>query len=536
MVSVSSLAQQQKPCFLAYNKNNQPVQTICVGQRISFRDNTGQGKVPEAYDFDDRDGLDFTQADTVFTFTTPGRFTVTQLRGIGNICPRVIEVKAAAPAAPPVLQKLTLQSTGILLQLQSSAVNELVVEQATSPSGPFTEVGRIAAAPAGQSEHTITVATVTGCFRLRVTNVCTGEETIVSNVVCAQDLQVTAADRQNQLNWNINQSGAASYQIFRNGQLYQTVPNSQTSFTDTQVACGRSYTYQLVAQFPNSSQSASLARQVETLGTTPPAPPFLVASFNAQNQVVLNTNNPAQESFKTQTIYRSLAGGVFALISENQPKNALDASLQNFNSPVCYQTTYLDSCNLTSPRSNTACPALLVATLQADGSVQLTWNAYEGFPGGSPTQTLELLDEQGTVYWTTPVTGQAFTDVQPQQKFQRLRYRLKTEAPTGDFQSFSNTVTLDQPFQFYFPTAFSPNNDGLNDLFKALGSQFATSFSLQVLNRWGQIIFEAKDPTQGWDGTYNGKPAPPETYLYRLQAVDVQGQKITKSGTVTLVR
>nr|WP_241749009.1 gliding motility-associated C-terminal domain-containing protein [Rufibacter sediminis] len=149
---------------------------------------------------------------------------------------------------------------------------------------------------------------------------------------------------------------------------------------------------------------------------------------------------------------------------------------------------------------------------------------------------MQLLDEQGTVYWSTSVTGQSYLDAQPQTKFQRLTYRLLSVSPDAAYQSFSNTSSVDQGFQFSFPTAFTPNNDGLNDVFRPVGAPFASSFILQVLNRWGQIIFESKDPKAGWDGTHRGKPAPPETYIYRMEAVDVNGKKITQKGTVTLIR
>nr|WP_246853835.1 gliding motility-associated C-terminal domain-containing protein [Rufibacter aurantiacus] len=111
-----------------------------------------------------------------------------------------------------------------------------------------------------------------------------------------------------------------------------------------------------------------------------------------------------------------------------------------------------------------------------------------------------------------------------------------TTAQNAPYQSFSNTAVIDQAFQFHFPTAFTPNNDGLNDIFRPVGTPFASRFTLQVLNRWGQIIFESKDPKTGWNGTHAGKPSPPEAYIYRLEAVDVNGKKITQKGTVTLIR
>jgi gliding motility-associated-like protein len=57
----------------------------------------------------------------------------------------------------------------------------------------------------------------------------------------------------------------------------------------------------------------------------------------------------------------------------------------------------------------------------------------------------------------------------------------------------------------YFPTGFTPNNDGRNDLFKVLSLYQLADFRLSVYNRWGMLVFETKDPARGWDGRVRGQ-------------------------------
>ncbi|GGK70855.1 T9SS type B sorting domain-containing protein [Rufibacter glacialis] len=536
---VCSLGAWAQPSFLAYNEQNQPVTTFCVGERIRFKDNTPRSADPnftEFYDFNGKDNQEKFEG-TSHIFTVPGEVVVVQLAYGFDQRPITFTVKAQAPATPPQIQRLSFIPNSVQIQVNSTAVNDLILERAASPGGAFSPIDTIKNVPVGSSLQTLKTTITTGCFRLRVTNSCTNA-TIVSSPVCAQDLQVTAGDRRNQLSWTPNGSPGpiTGYQLLRGGEPFQTLPASQTSFTDAQVACGRKYSYQLVALLPNGGQTASLPLEVETKGTTPPAAPLLLVSFDLQNKVKLDNVVPAQETFLKQTVFRSQNGGAFSPILENQPKTTVDASLSSLPVSLCYQVAYTDSCRLVSPRSASACPALLTATLQPNGGVELTWKPYEGFPTGVGSQRLELLDEQGTVYWSLPVTGHTYLDAQPQEKYQRLTYRLVSTAQNAPYESFSNTATVDQGFQFRFPTAFTPNQDGLNDVFRPVGAPFASRFTLQVLNRWGQILFESKDPKAGWDGTHGGKPAPPETYLYRMEAVDVNGQKITQKGTVTLIR
>jgi gliding motility-associated-like protein len=85
------------------------------------------------------------------------------------------------------------------------------------------------------------------------------------------------------------------------------------------------------------------------------------------------------------------------------------------------------------------------------------------------------------------------------------------------------------------PTAFSPNNDGNNDILNVYGIQNASSYEFEVYNRWGQQLFYSTDKTQGWDGTYNNEPSAVGVYAYRYNIV-INGKVYIKNGSFTLLR
>jgi gliding motility-associated-like protein len=88
-----------------------------------------------------------------------------------------------------------------------------------------------------------------------------------------------------------------------------------------------------------------------------------------------------------------------------------------------------------------------------------------------------------------------------------------------------------------FPTAFTPNNDGLNDVFKVLGGYGLQQFYLVIFNRWGQKVFETNDYTKGWDGTLNGKKQPAGLYSWRCRLKKEDEDVLEeKKGVVTLIR
>lgn len=90
-----------------------------------------------------------------------------------------------------------------------------------------------------------------------------------------------------------------------------------------------------------------------------------------------------------------------------------------------------------------------------------------------------------------------------------------------------------------FPTAFSPNGDGVNDQFKPAlsGSCPVSEFKMQVYNRWGQLLFVSYRSEDGWDGTFSGQQADVGTYYYQLKMkTGVRSTTITKQGDFVLIR
>ncbi|RMG92672.1 MAG: gliding motility-associated C-terminal domain-containing protein, partial [Chloroflexi bacterium] len=71
------------------------------------------------------------------------------------------------------------------------------------------------------------------------------------------------------------------------------------------------------------------------------------------------------------------------------------------------------------------------------------------------------------------------------------------------------------PYRLFIPNAFSPNDDGINDVFKIYGKDLLKA-RLSIYNRWGEKCFETDDISEGWDGRINGKIAEPGVYVWQL--------------------
>jgi gliding motility-associated-like protein len=88
-----------------------------------------------------------------------------------------------------------------------------------------------------------------------------------------------------------------------------------------------------------------------------------------------------------------------------------------------------------------------------------------------------------------------------------------------------------------FPNAFTPNGDGLNDTFGPVLTNMIIQ-SIQIYNRWGELIFEGRTPEFQWDDNYLSKPAPAGIYAYRIlySPYAANGKLFSQKGCLLLVR
>lgn len=104
------------------------------------------------------------------------------------------------------------------------------------------------------------------------------------------------------------------------------------------------------------------------------------------------------------------------------------------------------------------------------------------------------------------------------------------------------TVTVACTAENYFvPNTFSPNGDGMNDVFYPRGRGATRIQSMRIFNRWGTLVFDkrgftANDPSAGWNGNYGTAAAPSDVYVYVVEFVCDNSQIVTLKGNVTLIR
>lgn len=113
-----------------------------------------------------------------------------------------------------------------------------------------------------------------------------------------------------------------------------------------------------------------------------------------------------------------------------------------------------------------------------------------------------------------------------------------TVAYTKDYWQDVQPITIQiSESKLEMPNAFSPNGDGINDIYRAKNNyQSIVEFDAYIFNRWGQKIYEWHDPAGGWDGKFNGKDVKQGVYFVLVKAKGADGRKYNIKKDVNLLR
>jgi len=374
------------------------------------------------------------------------------------------------------------------------------------------------------------------CFRLVAVNDCDPTLNIPSEIVCSADLAVESQNNQNVISWNTSVTSLKFYQLFRDNILVATIndPN-QTSYIDTDVECNQEYCYNLEVYYNSGAESYSETECITaTIQYTPENIEDVTVSI-VDNGIEAFWEAPNDVDDPIYEVHRSLNGAPYTLTGTIDTTLFLDLVSIDTTSIYCYQIAYEDACGNLSDFSLPACPIYLYLAKNPDGSFYLTWLPYSGWAAGVDYYIVEKLDEAGNVLESTDVgINNIFQITNQETQIQVTFYRIVGVSFFGA-ETYSNQVKVLNESHIFFPSAFTPDGDGLNDEFMPQ-SLFVAEYELRIFNRWGEMIFYTDSLDHGWDGSLNGMALPQGNYTYSANVFDNLGNDLSTSGTIFLIR
>lgn len=358
-----------------------------------------------------------------------------------------------------------------------------------------------------------------------------------------------AANKKITIRWpQISIPGLQKMRIFRADQPLALREVTDLSLPDSLVdssglICGQAYKYRFETEVLQNTAGFPIIKfispEIEAKAISNQAPPP-VRNFTAS--VVsggIEVNGlPSPSASKYRLFRRNREGSVFSEIGNGFSTLPITDTSAEINSKAyCYQISFDDECGNRSLSSATICPVLLKAQ-QLDGSIDFNWSSMDGWQDG--VAAYELIRKAAGQPEAIRYSGQdlIFTQQGPDKTAKRLLFQVKVTPNRSDLYpepSYSNQVSIVQESRLKFPDAFTPNQDGINEVFESFGS-FIKSYELIIYNSWGNVVFSSNRLEEHWDGKINGLDAQTGNYAYRAIATDEEGQRIEKSGFFALIR
>lgn len=473
-------------------------------------------------------------------YATPGTKTIAvrgkNLNAADNCNAKVETFNALSSLPAPTISNLTiLDPSTIKLDFITQPHIQYRLEIAVNNSSNFQVLNTL------YEPGSITVPSLKPeenyyCFRLGAHDACNNTTGPYSNIICSSDVSLNFQNGVNNVLWSTSGAGVTNTIIERNGTVLTSIPGSPASFADNlNFECNKEYCYRIINQYGGGITSRSLEFCDKSfLIINPPAISNTTASVSTDGVRLEWIQDPISTTPSYQ-ILRSSDGQNFSLINGSSATSFLDANYTTENN-YSYRIDYRDECDNKSPEGLIIKPIKLTGSI-TNNIVTLEWTDYEGWINGVSNYEVDKYNQQGNVIQTIIVASTtSFIDDQPDPDNQLVRYRVRAIANQNNLKdATSNTLSFVKDSKLFSPTAFTPNGDKLNDTFTVSG-QYIVKSELSIFNRWGELIFVTNKKGEPWDGTFQGKPAAEDAYIWSIEVTDLAGRTYKESGTVALLR
>ena len=373
-------------------------------------------------------------------------------------------------------------------------------------------------------------------FQLWSTDICGNivKSPIVSSIAVKQG--GLSLDEIIALEWENepNTDGLVEYQLKRNGVVTFTTPDKR-SYEDTDVKCGNTYQYEIVAIIENDVRSYSAPISLEPKTSAPGDITNALVTVRDDNTIgtKVELTGEGLTSAYNLIVERALLGSSnFEVVSpaNNQSLQWDDTNVSTSQSSYCYRFQYENACKMKSPSFSVPVCSILLTTNTPD----IVWNPEAPFISTIETYNLQQVDQSGNLINETPkgLSTSHTLDLASQSDF---AYRIEARSSDGNFTSLSNLLNFRSEAILLVPDAFTPNGDAYNERFE-VKAYFVKDFSMSIFSRWGEVIYHSDDIAEGWDGNVKTGKAPGGYYLYKIEATNATGQTVVKNGSFLLIR
>lgn len=472
---------------------------------------------------------------------------------------------------PPVLALIdtvsvdaaTSQATISWSPSVSLDADSVVIYQYAAPS--WNEIATVAVPATFYQNPASNAGNVSELYRLAVLDSCGNISplgTFHKTIYLSVSFNICSATAD--LIWNkyVNWSpGVTQYEIWKSVNtgpftLLGTNTSTDTSYLDTGLVLGTPYCYFILAT--NGTKTSSSNRVCFSPNVTqPPAYHYArYATVTSDKSILLKAHVDFSSSVKYYQIQRATGTGPFSVIAPlvlptGSTITYVDNAVNTTTNSYIYKIDAMDSCYHVITTTNQDTTMLLSASIAPNVDINLSWNDYGSWLGKvDHYEIYRSVDGVwgATAIGTTPYTGTGATymDVIDTaiilHSLGKFCYYIAAIEGGGNTYGFtdssrSNITCINHYPKFFVPNTFTPNNDGINDVFKPkMGFVDPNNYTLTIFDRTGTPVFESNHPDIGWPGTKKGHACQAGVYMYMVNCKASNGEDSRISGTVSLFR
>lgn len=469
-----------------------------------------------------------------------------------QICSYSDDITISALSTPTITTSAT---NSVICAGETTTLTALGANTYTWSNGVVNGVGFT---PANTTTYTVTGTSIDGCINAAVQSVTVNSIPLVnvnSPSICAGSMTSLTASGATTYSWSpsnglLTTSGASVIANPSVTTVYSVTGNNNgcVASTSSTVIVNAVPTLSVSSSTICSGQSATLTatssinggsylwlpgnQNTQTLNISPLSTSVYSVSYSVNGcSVIASTNvsvNPVptvsissveicEGNSATLTAVPSLVGGSFLWTPNGQITAVISEAP---NSTTVYQVLYtLNNCTTTTTGTVTINPLPVVSLSASTQTVTSLEEVFVSASGG------------GTYLWST---GEISSSISANPQL-TTTYCATVTSNEGCVNNNCITIVVKDISTLYVPNVFTPNGDGVNDIFFTPNSHIV-SYDLKIFNRWGQELFSSEDPLKGWDGTFSGKIVPDGVYVYILKAKGADDVNYNKTGHITIIK
>ncbi|MFT7239510.1 MAG: gliding motility-associated-like protein [Cyclobacteriaceae bacterium] len=234
------------------------------------------------------------------------------------------------------------------------------------------------------------------------------------------------------------------------------------------------------------------------------------------------------ETSWNHVISRSANNDAFIILDTTQ-NSFLDENIFG-NRFYQYKVDKIDSCSQVIWSTVVTPPYQAIVSKDRENNILRT-NQIRPMLSASITDSLIILYNQDS---TSSITASFATDIKLFPELGNVQSIRSSYTIESGVKIFSNELKSTYKFIIHTPNAFTPNNDGLNDLYEFFGLPNIDG-QLFIFDRWGKNIYHSTQPWLGWDGYIKDEIAPAGTYSYKIQ-FNIEGEIQKQVGSFVLIK